>query len=178
MLPQRRGWACLLILWSSTVILGLGSGVSAAFPVSKNPVRISSEKPADYGEDEKEIALLTLREWGLGSFRLFAELAGARCVACQHISHDMSGFDGADALGPLRCKHNSVYRAQHKDKVCILLTLSVTSRGGIDKPDLRQHLQRMGSLQRASWQTPQSTQRCLWSSKVTQYPRGGLLCTA
>ena len=83
MLPQRRAWACLLVLWSSMLILGLGSGVSTAFPVSKNPVRISSEKPADYGEDEKEIALLTLREWGLGSFRLFAELAGAQCVACQ-----------------------------------------------------------------------------------------------
>ena len=54
----------MLVLCSSMLILGLGSGVSAAFPVSKNPVRISSEKPADYGEDEKEIALLTLREWG------------------------------------------------------------------------------------------------------------------
>ena len=83
MLPQRSGWVCLLVLWSSLSILGLGSGVSAAFPVSKNPVRISSEKPADYGEDEKEIALLTLREWGLGSFRLFAEIAGARCIARQ-----------------------------------------------------------------------------------------------
>ena len=76
MLPHRRGWACLLILGSSLLIPGPGSTVSAAYLASKNPVRISSEKPADYGEDEKELALLTLREWGLGSFRLFAELAG------------------------------------------------------------------------------------------------------
>ena len=77
MASRRRDWACLLVLGSLLLICSLGSSVSAASSVSKNPVRISSEKPADYGEDDKEIALLTLREWGLGSFRLFAELAGA-----------------------------------------------------------------------------------------------------
>lgn len=43
--------------------------------MSTNLVRIS-ETPANLGEDEKETALLLLRDWGLGSFRLFAELAG------------------------------------------------------------------------------------------------------
>ena len=49
--------------------------VALSSPMSTNLVRIS-ETPADFGPDEKETALLTLREWGLGSFRLFAELAG------------------------------------------------------------------------------------------------------
>ena len=60
------------------LLLVLDTNVLALPAMSTNVVRISAT-PAGFGPDEKETALLLLREWGLGSFRLFAEVAGALC---------------------------------------------------------------------------------------------------
>lgn len=69
-----------MVLWIVAAALSNPfMGVLALSPMSTNPVRIS-ETPAGFGPDEKETALLTLRDWGLGSFRLFAELAGQSSV--------------------------------------------------------------------------------------------------
>lgn len=136
MASQRRDWACLLVLGSLLLVSGLGNSVSAAFPVSKNPVRISSEKPADYGEDEKEIALLTLREWGLGSFRLFAELAGACRAACHA---DMSGIDEALRAAAAQNKaHQWSWSSFGVQKLSIgHCGTKCTSEGYMDMVDLR-----------------------------------------
>ncbi len=73
---QHRGVTRCILLWIVVAVLSNPvMGVLALSPMSTNPVRIS-ETPAGFGPDEKETALLTLRNWGLGSVRLFAELAG------------------------------------------------------------------------------------------------------
>jgi len=66
---------CPLLWGMSFLLFSPRITVSGLSPMSTNLVRIS-ETPANLGEDEKETALLLLRDWGLGSFRLFAELAG------------------------------------------------------------------------------------------------------
>ena len=73
---HHGGLSRCIVVWVVAALLSNPiMGVLALSPMSTNPVRIS-ETPAGFGPDEKETALLTLRDWGLGSFRLFAELAG------------------------------------------------------------------------------------------------------
>ncbi len=72
---QLKASTCLLA-WCVSILVSLpDTAVLGLSPMSTKLVRIS-ETPAGFGPDEKETALLILREWGLGSFRLFAEVAG------------------------------------------------------------------------------------------------------
>ena len=91
MLPRRSALA-LLVCWEAIFLVSTSTpSAVAANPMFTNLVRIE-ETPAAYGPDEKETALMILREWGLGSHRLFAELAGACTSAQAHLVHDMPGF--------------------------------------------------------------------------------------
>ena len=72
---QLKATICLLAWYAPVLLMVSDTAVLALSPMSTNLVRIS-ETPAGFGPDEKETALLILRDWGLGSFRLFAEVAG------------------------------------------------------------------------------------------------------
>ena len=88
---QRKASACLVGWCVSILLLVPDTAVLALPPMSTNLVRISTT-PAGFGPDEKETALLILREWGLGSFRLFAEVAGELCDALIRATCDSQGF--------------------------------------------------------------------------------------